>query len=100
MPRDKIYGITIGEQTKKLNTKKVILLVLLLIVTLVLIMLAKNSVEIIKQSKIYEQYEAQMIALAKQEEDKLAKEQKEEKEKKEKLPQLTQDRKRRDKKYL
>ena len=53
-------------------------------------MIAKNSIAIIKQYKIYEQYEMQLAVLQKQEKEKVAKI---EKEKQEKIPKLTQERK-------
>ncbi len=86
MVKDKIYKITIDE--KHLNTKKVAILLLIVVVAVGLIMLAKNSTEILKNHKVYEQYEAQLGALAKQEESKQA--QIEEK-KQERIPKLTQE---------
>lgn len=74
------------EQTKKI----VILAVLTIVVVILLILVAKNANEIIKQERIYRQYEAQIIALAKQEQDK---QMEIEKSKQERLPKLTRRRK-------
>lgn len=86
MVRDDIYKITITE--KHINSKKIAILVLIVIVAIGLIMIARNSIEIINQHKVYEQYESQLTALAKQEEQKQAEL---EKRKQEKIPQLTQE---------
>lgn len=89
-----IYNIYKIDTNRKLNVKKVILVVLLIICAIGLILVAKNSIQIIKQHKVYEQYEAQVIFLQKQEEEKQAKiKEKEEKAKQEKLPKLTDGRK-------
>lgn len=84
MLRDDIYKISINE--KHLNTKKIAILVLIIIVAIGLVMVASNSIEIIKHHKIYEQYDMQLKVLAKQEEDKQIEK---EKKKQEKIPQLT-----------
>lgn len=86
MVKDDIYKITINE--KHLNTKKVAILVLMVIVAIGLIMIAKNSVEVVKQHKVYEQYEGQLVALDKQKEDKQIENQEK---KQEKIPKLTQE---------
>ncbi len=89
-----IYNIYKIDTKRKLNVKKVVLVVLLVICAIGLILVAKNSIQIIKQHKVYEQYEAQVIFLQKQEEEKQAKiKEKEEKAKQEKLPKLTDERK-------
>ena len=82
-----IYKIDIKQ---RLDLKKVILIVLLIIVVILSAIIAKHSIEIIENSKAYEQYEAQIIALqvAKaNQEAKLKEEQ--ERIKKERNPQLT-----------
>lgn len=86
MVKDKIYKITIDE--KHLNTKKIAILLLIVIVVVGLIMIAKNSIEVIKQHKVYEQYEAQLATLAKQEENRQAEI---EGKKQERTPKLTQE---------
>lgn len=72
---------------KQLNIKKITILVLIIITVIGLSIIIRNSVEIIKQHKVYEQYEAQIMALKKQEEDKLAEI---EKKRQEKIPKLTE----------
>lgn len=84
MPRDKIYRITINEE--HINRKKIVIVILMIIVVIGLMMVARNSMEIIKQHKVYKQYEAQLAALAKQEEDKQVEI---EKKRQEKIPVLT-----------
>lgn len=89
-----IYNIYKIDTKRKLNVKKVILVILLIICVIGLVLLARNSIEIIKQHKVYEQYEAQVIYLQKQEEEKQAKiKEAQEKAKQEKLPKLTEERK-------
>lgn len=83
-----IYKIDIKNQ---LNIKKIILILLIILVLIGLIMLAEKSAEIIKQHKVYKQYEAQAIALQKQEEYEQAKiEKQKEKMRQERIPKLTQ----------
>lgn len=83
-----LYMITID---KKTDTKKIIVLILLLLVLISLIVIAKNSIEVINQYEVFEQYEAQLMALQKQDEDRKIKI---EEKKQEKNPKLTQERKR------
>ena len=64
-----IYKITTKEQ---LDVKKIGILILLAIVVICLVIIVKNSIELINQHKVYKQYEAQLLALQKQEEDKQA----------------------------
>ena len=54
---------------KQFNIRIAIIIILLMIM-IGLLLIAKNSIEIIDQYKIYQQYEAQLLALQKQEEDK------------------------------
>lgn len=84
-----IYKITDRSQ---LETKKILILALIIIIVIIgLIMIIKNSMEIINQHKVYEQYEAQLLSLKKQEEDKQAEiEKTKEKIRQEKIPKLTQ----------
>ncbi len=86
MIKDKIYKITIDE--KHLNTKKVAILLLIVVVAVGLIMLAKNTTTILKNHKVYKQYEAQLGALAKQEESRQTEI---EEKKQERIPKLTQE---------
>ncbi len=95
------YDIYMMSTKKHLDIKKVILVVLIIFVIIGLFMIAKKSVEIIKSHKVYKDYETQVIALQKQQEDKQAQIEKEkEKRRKEKIPNLTDERKKRDGKYL
>lgn len=90
--KDNIYKINIKEH---LDSKKIMLLVFMIAVLIGLIMVAEKSLEIVKQHKVYEQYEAQLIALKKQEEDRKAEiEREKERIRQERIPQLTQKRKR------
>lgn len=98
MVKDKIYGITITEK-KRINTKKIVILLLLVMVAIGFILVAKNEIESIKQHKVYEQYEAQLASLAKQEEIK-QKEVEVEKEKKQKIPTLTRRRKKQHRNHI
>ncbi len=85
-----IYQITTKSQ---LDIKKIIILILMIIVIIGLIMIAQNSMEIIARNKVYEQYEAQLIALKKQEEDRKTEiEREKERIRQEKIPKLTQKR--------
>lgn len=85
-----IYQIT---TKSRLDTKKIIILILMIIVIIGLIMIAQNSIEIVKRHKVYEQYEAQIIALKKQEEDRKAEiEREQERIRQEKIPKLTEER--------
>jgi biopolymer transport protein ExbB/TolQ len=89
-----IYKIATKEP---IDIKKIIILVLMIVIVICLIMIAKNSLVLINQQKIYKQYEAQLIALQKQEEEKQAEE---EKIRQEKIPKLTQERQNKHGKYL
>ena len=90
--KDNIYKINIKEH---LDSKKIMLLVFMIAVLIGLIMVAEKSLEIVKQHKVYEQYEVQLIALKKQEEDRKAEiEREKERIRQERIPQLTQKRKR------
>lgn len=82
--KEEVYLIS---TQKQLNIKKIAILALTIITIIGLSIIIRNSAEIIKQHKVYEQYEAQMVALKKQEEDKLAEI---EKKRQEKIPKLTE----------
>ena len=86
-----VYGIPPGG---KLNKKKVLLVALFIILIFMLIEIAKDSVDLIKYNKVYEQYATQESSLKQQEETKQARlEKAEEEEKQRKLPNLTNERK-------
>lgn len=85
-----IYHITTPK--KHLNIRKVILVIAIPIVFIELMMLANKSVQIIDQHKVYQQYEGQVLALQKQDEDRKAQiEAEKERIRKERLPQLTEE---------
>ncbi len=84
-----IYQLTTVE--KKLNVKKVIIIILIIVILIMLLFITKRATYIIKQHKVYEQYEAQLAALKLQEEQRLAEL---EKIRQAKIPKLTQTRKR------
>ncbi|MCI8470886.1 MAG: hypothetical protein HFJ35_05385 [Clostridia bacterium] len=88
MLKDEMYLIEIPD--KRIENIKIVILVLLIILILVLILITKNALEILQQHKVYKQYEEQLIALSKQEEDKKAEI---EKKRQEKIPTLTRRRK-------
>lgn len=80
---------------------RIVIIILLLIIMIGLFMIVKNSIEIIDEYKIYQQYEAQLLALQKQEEDKQVEIGKRKQAiEQSKKPVLTQERKRADRKYL
>lgn len=82
-----IYKIITKEQ---LDVKKVIIIILIIVILIGLIIIGKNIVEIAKNYKVYKQYEAQIIALAKQEEEEKAEIEKEkERIRQERIPKLT-----------
>ena len=82
---------------KQITNKKIIICILLIIVTIELAMVANNAIEIIKQHKIYEQYEAQLATLQKQEEMKQAQIKKR---MEEKMPKLTRRRAKKHRKHI
>lgn len=91
---DDIYKINIKEH---LDIKKIVILILMIVVVIGLSMVAKKSIEIMNQHKVYKQYEAQLATLKKQEEDKQVKQEEIKKEqeriRQERTPKLTQERK-------
>lgn len=91
--RNDNYSLYMITTDKRSDTKKIVVLVLLLLVLIGLIIIAKNSIEVINQHKIYEQYEAQLMALQKHEEDRKIQIEKKKQEKKPIIT-LTQERKR------
>ena len=56
-----------GENIKKLNKKKIILLILMIIVLIGLILIVKNSINIIDSYSVYKQYETQLEVLKNEE---------------------------------
>lgn len=92
-----IYLTTVQKQTRTKEIVTTIIVILLIFILIGLIMIAKNSINIISEYKIYEQYEIQVAVLQKQEQERQAKI---EKKKQEKMPKLTQERKRQYRKYL
>lgn len=86
MVKDEIYKITIKDE--HINIKKVAIIILIIGVIMGLIVVSKNIVEIIKQHKVFKQYESQLIALNKEEEDKQAQIAKKQQEK---IPKLTEE---------
>lgn len=94
------YNTYMTTVPKKITTKEIVttvITILLIFILIGLIMITKNSIGIISEYKIYEQYETQVAVLQKQEQARRAKI---EKKKQEKIPKLTQERKRQDRKYL
>ncbi len=86
---------------KQIDITKIVILILLVIAVIGLTLIAKDSIKLINQHKVYEQYEAQLISLQKQEEDKQAEmEAKQEKIRQERIPQLTEERKKQYEKHL
>ena len=79
-----VYKIITKQQ---LNKEKIIILISIIITFICLVIIAKNSIDIIRYHKVYEQYEAQIIELEKQEEEKRAEL---ERIRQEKIPKLTQ----------
>lgn len=86
-----IYQVSIGKQ---FHMKEIAILVVLIMVVIGLVIIAKNSIEIIDEYQIYQQYEAQLLALQKQEEEKQVEiEKRKQAIEKSKKPVLTQERK-------
>lgn len=88
------YDIYKINNDKQLDITKIVIIVLLIVVVIGLILIAKNSIELMNQHKAYEQYEAQLTALQKQKEEEQAEiEAEQEKIKQSRIPQLTEERK-------
>ena len=84
---DEIYKIDIN---KKIDKIKVLIIAITILVLFCLIFIAKQSIEIIKNNRLYKQYEEQMITLQAEKANEEARIEKEkEKARKEKNPQLT-----------
>jgi len=81
------FGVFEITSKKKFYNEKFIIAILLVIIIACLALITKNSLDVINYHKVYKQYEAQIITLKKQEEEKLAEI---EKIKKERMPKLTQ----------
>lgn len=92
-----IYMITASKPISTKQILKIVILILLVFILIGLLMIAKNSISMIREYKIYEQYETQLAVLQKQERERQAKL---EKRKQEKMPKLTQERKKQYGKYL
>lgn len=92
-----VYQLTTIDNYKKINIKKVAIMILIFIIVIMLMVITSRATYIIKQTKMYEQYEAQLAALKVQEEQRLAEL---EKIRQSKIPKLTQTRKRQFSKYL
>lgn len=92
-----MYMATIDNQLTKKEVVITAIFILLVFILIGLIMITKNSINIISEYKIYKQYETQLAVLQKQEEERLAEI---EKTKQEKMPKLTQERKKQYTKYL
>ena len=86
-----IYMQTTDTQISTKEIVTTIIVILLIFILIGLIMIAKNSMIIIQQSKIFEQYKTQLMVLQKQEEERKAEI---ERRIQEKMPKLTQARKR------
>lgn len=91
-----LYKVIIDKPIHIREIIKFILLMILIFILIGLIMIAKNSIAIIKEYRVYEQYEAQLVALQKQEERVAQIERK----RQEKIPKLTQEREKQFRKYL
>ena len=86
---------------KRIEAKKIAFLIFMVILIMGLILVAENSRKIMSQYKVYQQYEAQIIALNKQEEYKKTEQERKRKEvKQEKIPKLTKERKKKLGKHL
>lgn len=92
-----LYKVIIDKPIHIREIIKFILLMILIFILIGLIMIAKNSIAIIKEYRVYEQYEAQLVALQKQEEERVAQI---ERKRQEKIPKLTQEREKQFRKYL
>lgn len=92
-----IYMATIDNQLTKKEIVITAMFILLVFILIGLIMIAKNSINIISEYKVYEQYVTQLAVLQKQEQERLAEI---ERKKQEKMPKLTQERKKQYRKYL
>ena len=89
------------EKKPKINILKLATIILIIVVLIGIIMIAKNSIKIINQHKIYEQYQAQLEALQKEKEEKQYKIEKEkEKIRQSRIPKLTQERKKKYGKHI
>lgn len=84
-----IYKITTRRQH---NIKKIIILILLFFIVIGLIMITKNSIDIINRYKVYQQYESQLVVLQEQKNNEIEIEKEQKKIKQDRIPQLTQER--------
>ncbi len=81
-----IYKISINVP---INKKKIIIMFFIFLIIIGLFIIAENSINLIKQHKVYEQYQAQLATLQQQEKEKQIEL---EKKRQEKIPKLTQQR--------
>ena len=66
------YNIYLTIAPKKISTKEIVttvIVILLIFILIGLIMIAKNSISVIREYKIYEQYETQVAVLQKQQQE-------------------------------
>lgn len=81
-----IYKISINVP---INKKKIIIMFFIFLIIIGLFIIAENSINLIKQHKVYERYQAQLATLQQQEKEKQIEL---EKKRQEKIPKLTQQR--------
>lgn len=81
-----IYKISINVP---INKKKIIIMFFIFLIIIGLFIIVENSINLIKQHKVYEQYQAQLATLQQQEKEKQIEL---EKKRQEKIPKLTQQR--------
>ena len=86
MIKDKIYKIAINEE--HINLKKIAMIIGIVIIVMGFIAITVNCIQLIQQEKVYLHYDAQLITLAKEEDEKPA-----ERERKthERIPKLTEE---------
>ncbi len=84
----KIYQMS---KINKLDIRKIIIFLFIIAIIIVLIMIAQNSIKVIDDYKIYQEYQAQLATMKKEEEEKQAAiEREKERIRQEKIPKLTQ----------
>lgn len=81
-----IYKISINVP---INKKKIIIMFFIFLIIIGLFIIVENSINLIKQHKVYEQYQVQLATLQQQEKEKQIEL---EKKRQEKIPKLTQQR--------
>lgn len=89
MPRGDIYKIETKDKIK--IDKKLIIILAIILVLILLILSMNNIIKVIKAGQVYKEYEAQLIAIQKKEEEKkLAEEAEKERIRQSKIPKLTE----------